>query len=214
MQRGKFIVFEGIDGSGKSTQVKLLTERLKQEKQAIYQTFEPTNSPIGSLIRNMLYGRIQADEKTMAALYLADRLDHIQNDTNGMLKYLEGGTHVVSDRYYFSSYAYHVPYVSMDWVVDANSECAELLRPDLILFIDISTEVSLSRLKKGRAVLDKYENFERISRVHKNYHEAIERFGSEENIVIIDGEKRLEEVTESIWKVVREQVLEGGIEKG
>lgn len=210
MQRGKFIVFEGIDGSGKSTQVKLLTERLKEEQQAVYQTFEPTNSPIGSLIRNMLYGRIQGDEKTMAALYLADRLDHIQNDTNGMLKYLEAGNHVVSDRYYFSSYAYHVPYVSMDWVVDANSECAELLRPDLILFIDISTEMSLDRLQKGRAVLDKYENFERISRVRKNYYEAIERFGNKENIVIIDGERGLEDVAENIWKVVHEQILEGG----
>ncbi len=202
MQRGKFIVFEGIDGSGKSTQVKLLTERLKAENHSVYQTFEPTNSPIGSLIRNMLYGRIEGDEKTLAALYLADRLDHIQNTTNGMLKYLEGGKHVISDRYYFSSYAYHVPHVSLDWVVEANRICAELLRPDLIVFIDISTETSLERLTKGRSELDKFENYERISVVRKNYFEAFKRFEGIENVVLIDGNRSFEAVAEDIWNLV------------
>ncbi|MFK7908840.1 MAG: dTMP kinase [Chitinophagales bacterium] len=202
MQKGKFIVFEGIDGSGKSTQVKLLTERMKAEGKPVYQTFEPTNSPIGSLVRNILYGRIQADEKTMAALYLADRLDHIQNDTNGMLKQIEAGKHVIGDRYYFSSYAYHVPHVSLDWVIDANSICAELLRPDLIIFIDISTEISLERLTKGRASLDKYENFERISTVRKNYFAAMKRFEGIENIVIINGNQSMESVTKDIWDLV------------
>lgn len=202
MQRGKFIVFEGIDGSGKSTQVKLLTEGLKAEGKSVYQTFEPTNSPIGSVVRNILYGRIDADEKTMAALYLADRLDHIQNDTNGMLKQLEVGKHVISDRYYFSSYAYHVPHVSLDWVIDANSICAELLRPDLIIFIDISTEISLERLTKGRASLDKYENFERISTVRKNYFAAMKRFEGIENIVIVNGNQSMEAVTNDIWDLV------------
>ncbi|MGB1241431.1 MAG: dTMP kinase [Chitinophagales bacterium] len=202
MQRGKFIVFEGIDGSGKSTQVKLLTEGLKAEGKSVYQTFEPTNSPIGSVVRNILYGRIDADEKTMAALYLADRLDHIQNGTNGMLKQLEAGKHVISDRYYFSSYAYHVPHVSLDWVIDANSICAELLRPDLIIFIDISTEISLERLTKGRASLDKYENFERISTVRKNYFAAMKRFEGIENIVIVNGNQSMEAVTNDIWDLV------------
>lgn len=202
MQRGKFIVFEGIDGSGKSTQVRLLTERLKEANLKVYQTFEPTNSPIGSLIRNMLYGRIEGDEKTLAALYLADRLDHIQNSTNGMLKYIEGGTNVVSDRYYFSSYAYHVPHVSLDWVVNANSICAELLKPDLIVFIDISTETSLERLTKGRSELDKYENYERISTVRKNYFEAMKLFEGKENIVVIDGNRNMDDVAEDIWKLV------------
>lgn len=208
MQRGKFIVFEGIDGSGKSTQVKLLTERLKEEKYPIYQTFEPTNSPIGSLIRNMLYGRIEGDEKTLAALYLADRLDHIQNSTNGMLKYLEKGTNVISDRYYFSSYAYHVPHVSLDWVVDANSVCAELLQPDLIIYIDITTETSLERLTKGRSELDKFENFERISTVRRNYMTAMKRFEGIENVMVIDGNQSFEAVSEDIWNLVL-PVLEG-----
>ncbi|MGB0931288.1 MAG: dTMP kinase [Chitinophagales bacterium] len=208
MQRGKFIVFEGIDGSGKSTQVKLLTERLKTANYPIYQTFEPTNSPIGSLIRNMLYGRIEGDEKTLAALYLADRLDHIQNSTNGMLKYLDKGTNVISDRYYFSSYAYHVPHVSLDWVVEANSICAELLRPDLIIFIDITTKTSLERLTKGRNELDKFENFERISTVRKNYMTAMKRFEGAENVVVIDGNQSFEAVSEAIWNLVL-PVLEG-----
>lgn len=202
MQRGKFIVFEGIDGSGKSTQVKLLSDRLKENGKDIYQTFEPTNSPIGSLIRNILYGRIEGDEKTMAALYLADRLDHIQNGTNGMLKQIEAGKHVIADRYYFSSYAYHVPHVTLDWVVNANSICAELLRPDLIVFVDITTETSIERLSKGRTELDKYENYERISTVRKNYFAALKRFEGKENVVIIDGNQRIEAVANDIWNLV------------
>ncbi len=119
-----------------------------------------------------------------------------------MLKQMEAGKHVISDRYYFSSYAYHVPHVSLDWVIDANSICAELLRPDLIIFIDISTEISLARLTKGRASLDKYENFERISTVRKNYFAAMKRFEGIENIVIIDGNQSMEAVTKDIWNLV------------
>jgi len=80
--------------------------------------------------------------------------------------------------------------------------CAELLRPDLIIFIDISTEISLERLTKGRASLDKYENFERISTVRKNYFAAMKRFEGIENIVIIDGNQSMEAVTKDIWDLV------------
>ena len=93
-------------------------------------------------------------------------------------------------------------HVSLDWVIDANSICAELLRPDLIIFIDITAEVSLERLSKGRASLDKYENFERISTVRKNYFDAMKRFEGIENIIVIDGNRSMEEVANNIWNLV------------
>lgn len=188
MKKGKYIVFEGIDGSGKSTLMKRLARQLTEEGESFYQTFEPTDSFIGKTIRKILAGKIQSDEKTIAALYLADRLHHIQNEDNGMLGFLNQGVHVLSDRYYLSSYAYHVPHVSLDWVIDANSVCAELLRPDLILFIDISVEESLRRLSKGRKTLDRFETKGRLTQVRNNYFTAIDRMKYMENIKIIDGE--------------------------
>ena len=101
MSKPKFIVFEGIDGSGKSTISNLLFEKLRSQKKEVYKTFEPTDSPIGSVIKNILNKRIISDDKTIGALFLADRLDHIQNPVSGMLQYLEQGKHVISDRYYY-----------------------------------------------------------------------------------------------------------------
>jgi len=86
MKTNLFIAFEGIDGCGKSTQVKLLTESLKNAGHRVYSTYEPTDSPIGSVIRNIFKHRIEADHRTIAGLFVADRLDHLLNKTNGILK--------------------------------------------------------------------------------------------------------------------------------
>ncbi len=201
-KRGKFIVFEGIDGSGKSTISKLLFEKLNEHTGNVYKTFEPTDSPIGSVIRNILNRRIVSDDKTIAALFLADRLDHIQNKQTGILQFLEKETHVVCDRYYYSSYAYHVPPLAMDWVIDANKICAELLRPDIVFFLDISVEVSMERLNKSRAFKDIFETKEKISRVRSNYMEAIEKEGEKDNVVIIDATQSVEKVLEDVWQQV------------
>ena len=109
MKKKLFIALEGIDGSGKSTQIDFLAENLKMAGHKVYTTFEPTDGPVGSLIRNIFNHRIEADHKTIAGLFVADRLDHLTNKTNGILKKMEDGYTVITDRYYFSSYAYHVP---------------------------------------------------------------------------------------------------------
>ena len=106
-ERGRFIVFEGIDGSGKTTQIQLLKNRLQQEGIECYSTREPTDSPIGSLIHQIMTGRVRSDNKVIAALFVADRLDHLLNPTDGILEKIGSGISVISDRYYFSSYAYH-----------------------------------------------------------------------------------------------------------
>src|SRR5258708_6607704 len=123
MKRNYFIAFEGIDGSGKSTLIKLLAEKLQQEGHKVYSTFEPTDSFIGKIIRDIFKHKIEADHKTIAALYLADRLEHLLNKKDGLLKKMEDGYTIVTDRYYFSSYAYHGTHMPIDWVIDANSLC-------------------------------------------------------------------------------------------
>lgn len=200
---GKFIAFEGIDGAGKSSLIKKLNEALLSENHAVHITAEPTKNGAGLLIREILNGQREGDEKTIAALFLADRIDHLTHPQYGMLKFMKEGSHVITDRYYLSSYAYHVPYVTLDWVIEANSICANLRRPDITFYIDITVEESLKRLSAGRNVLDKYENRERITRVRSNYLEAINRVSSDEHIVIINGERPIDEVYHDVLQQTR-----------
>ena len=202
MKRPLFIAFEGLDGSGKSTQVKLLADSLKKEGHRIYATFEPTDSHIGSVIRRIFKHEIEADHRTIAALFAADRLDHLLNKTNGILKKLEEGYTVISDRYYFSSYAYHGTHMSMKWVIETNSLSADLLRPDLNIYIDISPELSMKRLNKGRTSIELYETTENLYQVRKKYFEAFETLKEKETVFIVDGDQD----TELISKEIREKV--------
>ena len=94
-KNGCFIVFEGIDGSGKSTQISLLKEHIEEHSINCMTTMEPSNGPIGTLLRQFLSGRIKGEETTLTALFAADRLDHLNNPVNGIRKLLEDGMTVM-----------------------------------------------------------------------------------------------------------------------
>jgi len=195
-----FIAFEGIDGSGKSTQVKLLTEKLIAAGHKVYTTFEPTDSPIGSLIRNIFKGRMTADHKTIAALNVADRLDHLHNEINGILKKKEEGYTIITDRYYFSSYAYHGVHVDIDWVIAANSMSAATLRPDINIFIDVDPEVSMQRLNSTRGTIELYETLDNLKQVRGKFLEAFDKLKDEEKIVTINGNQTVAAIASDVWK--------------
>jgi len=197
-----FIAFEGIDGSGKSTQVKLLTNKLKSLGYKVYSTFEPTDSPIGSVIRNIFNHRLKADNRTVAGLFVADRIDHLLNESNGIIKKLEEGYIVITDRYYFSSYAYHGVDMSMDWVIEANSISKDLLKPDLNIYIDIKPESSMARIIKDRSAIELYENQHYLEKVRSKYFEAFQKLKREENISIVDGENDTIAIENEIWNII------------
>jgi len=199
MKKNLFITFEGIDGSGKSTQVKLLAEKLEEAGHKVYTTFEPTDSEIGTLLRSILTHKLEADEKTIAALFLADRLNHIQNKKDGILKKLEDGYTVITDRYYFSSYAYHGTHMNMDWVIQSNSLAADLLRPDINIYIDVDPDVSMERISKNRTSNDLYETSENLKKVRGKYMEAFETLKGQEHISVIDGNRTAELIAADIW---------------
>lgn len=201
-RKNLFIAFEGIDGSGKSTQVKLLADNLKNAGHKVYTTSEPTEGPIGSLIRNIFNHKMEADHRVIAGLFVADRLDHLLNKTNGILKKLEEGYTVITDRYYFSSYAYHGTHMSMDWVIEANSLSADLLRPDLNIYIDIPPEVSMKRLSSGRSSMELYETDENLKNVRDKYAAAFEQLKFKENIFITDGNRSPEIIAADIWNEI------------
>lgn len=202
MSKGIFIAFEGIDGSGKSTQIQMLTNRIQEEGIRCYQTCEPSGGPIGSLTRQILTGRIKTDNRVIAAMFAADRLDHLLNEVDGIAVKIEDGISVITDRYYFSSYAYHSVDVPMDWVIKTNEESTKILRPDINIFIDIDADTAMERITRNRFHTELFEKKSRLEKVRENYLKAFDLLGREENILIVDGTKTTEEIAEEIWKQV------------
>lgn len=202
MSNNLFIAIEGTDGSGKSTQAKLLAERLTAEGHKVHLTFEPTKGEIGRLLRSILTGEKKADQAAIAGLFLADRLDHLLNKTDGLVKKLAEGYTVITDRYYFSSYAYHGVYVDMDWVITCNAMCARILRPHLNIFVDVPPEACMQRIIANRESAELYETTEILNKVRQNYMAAFERLKDEEQIAIVDGNDTISAVADSIYKRV------------
>ena len=206
--KGKFIAFEGIDGSGKSTQIRILAERLKMQGDTCYTTMEPTDSPIGSLIHQIMTGRIKTDNKVIAALFVADRLDHLLNDVDGIVSKVNEGITVLTDRYYFSSYAYQSVDMPMDWIIQANEQSSQILRPTVNIFIDTDPDIAMERIARNRFHRELFEKKSRLIEVREKYLEAFEKRKDVERVMIIDGNRSEREIAEDIWEKL--QVYPGG----
>ncbi|KAB8153503.1 dTMP kinase [Kordia sp. TARA_039_SRF] len=206
MKNNIFIAIEGIDGSGKSTQAKNIAKRLEAEGHKVYLTFEPTDMRIGKMIRSILGGKEKADEKVIAALFAADRLDHILHETEGILKKLAEGYIVITDRYYFSSYAYHGAHLDMDWVIASNQMAANILKPTVNIFVDVSPEVAMQRINANRETVEIYETLDNLKAVQSQYVRAFEKLQQEEHIVKVNGDETPENVTEALWDVIQKEL--------
>ncbi len=206
-KKGKFIVFEGIDGSGKSTQIKMLAKAFEKREMAFCETLEPTYGIAGEVLHEILSGKKKADPKVTAALFVADRLDHLTNPENGVCKTLDEGKHVLCDRYYFSSYAYQSVEVPKEWVISANRLAAETLRPDCTIFIDVAPEVAMERISRNRENIELYESLERLTAVRCAYMDAFSLMKDVEKVKIFDGNKLPEEIAREIEEFVFGELL-------
>jgi len=195
-----FIAFEGIDGSGKTTQIKLLERHLISQGHKVVTTFEPTKSAIGTMIRDVFSHKTHLDPKTIAALFVADRLEHLLDPHEGILRLLNDGYTVITDRYYFSSFAYQSEFIDLEWIIQANSVAMELARPDAQIYIDIAPELSLQRIQTGRASTELYETLEKLSMVRNKYLNILERFKQQENIATFEGNQSSETLSTEIMK--------------
>ena len=135
----------------------MLGKRLRERNFKVHETAEPTDQPIGALVRRILRGELQCVDPALAALFAADRIQHLADPGTGLLKLINKGIHVICDRYYFSSYAYHSVHAPMDWIIQANALSAQMLKPDLNLFLDVPVMVCLQRLSASRDNLELYE---------------------------------------------------------
>lgn len=203
MRKNLFIAFEGIDGSGKSTHMALLAKKLEETGQLVYCTAEPTRRPAGRFIRDIFAGREQADQHVIAALFAADRLDHLLHPEEGMLRKLHDGCTVLTDRYYLSSYAYHGVHVDTNWVLELNKVSERLRKPDLTIYIDVSPEVSMERIRNSRQETELYETLSNLRAVREKYLEGIRHFEKTEKIITINGAQDRDAVAAAIWSAVR-----------
>ena len=200
---GKFIVFEGIDGSGTSTQSEMLKDFLLNENISAVTTAEPSSGPIGNLIREGFKQRvvfvndpILFDEQ-MAYLFAADRHDHLYNLVDGVFALNEKKITTISTRYFFSSLVYHVNDDEEYNFVKKLNEKFPL--PDLTIYIDNPVEISLKRISL-RAHRDTYENKEKLEKVSANYKKVFKEY--DKNLLIVDGSLSIDEIHNIIKKEV------------
>jgi len=195
--KGKFIVFEGIDGAGLSTQAFLLQEYLKKKGFEVVLTKEPTNNLIGGLIRAGLKKEWKTSARALQLLFSADRSHHLEFE---ILPALEKGKIVISDRYFFSTIAYGMLELEKEWLKALNSK---FLIPDITIILDVPVEVSLERIGKGRSNTEPFEEREKLEKVRENYIELSKEY---ENCFVVDASKSIDEVQEEIRRIVDSKI--------
>jgi dTMP kinase len=197
---GFFIVFEGLDGSGTSTQVARLREHLMALGMEVEVTEEPSSGPLGVIIRQALSGRLDLDMYALALAFAADRVDHLYNNQNGVLKSLKQKRIVISDRYVLSSLAYQgIEIDDREWLIEINSK---IIKPDLTIFIDTPVEECTRRIAERSLHYELFHSVEKLSRVRENYLEAISRIPDHDDIITFDGNRPIGELHEAIFQHV------------
>jgi dTMP kinase len=196
----KFIVFEGIDGAGKTTQIKLLRDALESRGIGCYITAEPTDMPSGKKIREALSGRVPVTTAQMADMFATDRVIHNKDKDQGIDIVLESGTTVISDRYYYSSLAYQGAELGYDHVAALNLDNPDIRMPDICIFLDLSPEKSLERIgKRADTPTEIYENYEYLEKTRRMFFDVFTRLKKRgEHIEIIDASGSAEEIANAI----------------
>ena len=196
-----FVVFEGIDGAGTSTQIKKIVE---SDPQKFVATAEPTSLPTGKFLRRMLSGEFHVDEKTNAYLFAADRCEHIFGK-GGVKELCESGKVVVSDRYFFSSLAYQSVSCGLELPMLLNSPFP---LPEYLFFFEINPEISLGRVNARNGQKEIYENLDAQKKIAALYEKVISMYESdpakreEMKIIRIDATKSIPEIS----RIIKEEL--------
>lgn len=207
--KGLFISFEGNDGSGKSSAIKAVYDKLKEDGYDVILTREPGGSKIAEKIRELILDtdNVGMDDITEALLYAASRREHI---TKTIIPALNMGKIILCDRFLDSSLAYqgNARGIGIDKVYDLNQFATDGLIPDLTVLVCVHPEIGFSRINKDDRTLDRLE-LEKIdfhNKVFNGYQILKEKFS--DRIITIDGEKTKQEVAQAVLNTVLSFVKE------
>jgi len=196
-KKGWLIVFEGLDGSGLSTQSALLAEHLREKNEKVMLTKEPTASPIGRLIRSVLQRDHEFSLFTLQLLFAADRAEHLEKEIEPAL---QANEIVISDRYILSSLAFGSVDNDVEFLKQIN---ARFRTPDLTIIIDTPPRVCLDRIVKNRDNIELFEEEQRLEKVREQYLALKDYF---DNTVILAGDRAKEAIAKDIQGIV-ERIL-------
>ncbi len=193
------IAFEGIDGSGKTTHSKILYDRLLRRGLKVHLTAEPTQGPIGKLVRRVLSGELSISDKGLALLFAADRVEH---NLKEICPKIDEGHIVITDRYLLSSLAYQGLKLPLNWVSQINRWARV---PDVVIYLDVGPEVAIRRLKEGA----KFHSLETLRMVRENYIRLLQESPWREISHRVNAEASIDSVSTEIIKIIDDMLGEG-----
>lgn len=195
-QRGKFVVFEGLDGSGTTTQVRYLRDSLVDSGIHVEVTHEPSNGPVGAALRQTIEGRVKLDPVAQALAFAADRADHLQNEYNGVEKSLREGSWVICDRYVLSGLAYQASMgLDIAWLQEINSFA---VTPDVTIFIDTPAEVCAERINTRGRHLELFHDVARLKEVQALYYRVLRDDRFTGHLIQTKGDRPVDDVKHDI----------------
>ena len=199
-KEGKLIVFEGIDGCGKGTQIKKLNEYFEKNGIKTVVTCEHTrNLPIGRLIESTLNGGEKIDSLALQLCFVADRRDHYKKVIQPAI---EKGEFVICDRYYASTVAY-TEEDKKQMMLELNENVVS--RADLTIFLDIDAKTAIKRIDNGRLIKTIFEREEKLEQCRKSYLWFCDKVGN--SVVVIDGNRDIEVIHQNILNELKERQI-------
>ncbi|MBF2057212.1 MAG: dTMP kinase [Cyanobacterium sp. T60_A2020_053] len=189
-----FIVFEGIDGSGTSTQAEMLANFFINSGQKAVVSPEPSNGKIGQLIRTYLggendYNKIDLFDQQMAYLFAADRFYHLYNNRDGVYELINQNIHVISTRYYFSSLAYNGKTEKDYQFISVLNQ--KFPPPDLVIYLDLPVELALERMAT-RSHKEIYETKDKLVQVQNRFSDIFANYNH--HLLKIDAKNKPDEI--------------------
>ncbi|HET7234440.1 MAG TPA: dTMP kinase [Longimicrobium sp.] len=210
-RRGRFIVLEGIDGAGTTTQLNVLRDHYRRAGRKAFFTHEPSDGPVGMLIRLALQKRLVGanfdlhdpgdphpgaadfDAQALALLFAADRADHVATQ---VLPNLQAGRDVICDRYLLSTLAYQGQHADLEWLIEINRPA---IVPDLTVFLDVPPGEAEERMRSSRWKKEIFETPEQQRRIRARYFDLIGReFPQKGPVEVLDASRPAAQVSEDL----------------